>query len=1598
MSLLYKIRKGIALFLLLIFLLPIGSNQVFALTSGPSAPEFNGFSSIGTSEMVDPFTGDFSYNIPLFDLPGPNGGYPFNLTYAAGAQMDDEASWVGLGWTLSSGAINRQLRGYPDEFQADTVYNTVSMAPNVTVGVEAGLGGEVFGFPALKGIGLGVYNNTMNGPGYSLSADIGLSKTTKSDQIGNFGLNLGLDFDSNNGGSIGGGLTYGTESHQIGLTGAYNSKSGMSSMGLHGSHKYKIKSTQEIGTKGWVTPNVSFVHPTYFPQNPFPMSHTSFSAMVKIGFGISGIYAKGYASGYYNESKFKYDKKRIGTPAYGYANFEKIDVESDYLVDLNREKDGMINSFSPNLAIPHLTYDLFNVSAVGIGGSFRAFRNDYGVVPESTVKSSSIGISGGVDIGPPSHGGINLTPSYSENKSGFWTTGAEYVKNFFFNKIAEEDAVPPVTYSFVGDRNVLNQTLFDKTGGTNPVSIGIQNNYPSYQLASNKVGYASDLTLPFGQKMKLDTRQNITPLLNRDILKNNSSLVSELSIQYFDKNNNLVSLDRSQFPAHHIAGYIVTDQNGLRYTFGLPVYNMVQEEYSFSTDSTRVVNEIFTDVASVNNQPNYQVNGTKKYYKKTEIPKYAHSYLLTSIQGNNYVDVTGDGISPDDLGYWVEFSYQKITDAANLYKWRDPYTKAHYNQGYATDKRDDEGTFSYGEKEVYFLKQAETKSHIAKFVLDATDRLDARGANTRFQDTNSTLGMALKRLKEINLFTRAGGESVPLKKIKFDYKYTLSGGLPNSVGGTGKLTLTGLVIENGGNSIGSQNPYKFVYSAFNPTYSQYSKDRWGNYKPQAVAGESNIKWPYVIQGDENLQNQYASAWNLTNITLPSGGTIRVDYEADRYAFVQHEKASEMVKFSMPGTESGNRLVYSFNPDSTVPKIRFPLNQPITGTLSATDQKTEVMKYLDLESREVYVKLDVNLRKSQEKLFETIEGYLKVNLSAPMTLVTDGSGAYAFGEFELEKINNVHPFSALAWSHIEMNQPWLANITKNFSPTSSKTERLNLIRGLAGIVGSIRQTISGFNNYCKQNQWGREINLKLSGLRIMNTDGSKLGGGHRVRQITIHDNWQHHAEGYYGQVYDYTHTENGVVKSSGVTSYEPFVGGEENTLRKSKSYKEVRKLKSDANLYFEYPVNESLYPSPVVGYSEVKILSLPAAKKAGYALLGNVVFPEGTQATYGTSGMKLLSFYTARDFPVIPLETEIMKRVYSLPSIPNPFVKVQINNLTASQGYGILLNDMHGKPKSEEVFAQSNTGGFNAEPISWTKYRYKADVEVQNRNKVFKLNNQFSTKGEKMVSLLSEQGSEDENLYYGYQSDFIVDVREILDNTSSVGFGANVDFLFGFIPFPVTTKFNSAVRVENKLRTVVTNKVIYQQGILESVESSNLGSKILTQHLRWDVLTGSPVLQSVNNNYEAPIYLLTIPAYHNYSGMGPANANSGFKFSVPNFSTSPENSSEFKFKTSFAVTAHIQKGDELLLYQTVDGIPIPLTKAIYLGVVNGDQMVYSPLQDLQNYPNLEAKVYRSGNRNILTATTKNITALEIPETGASVVHSKNVLIPLPQKIN
>jgi hypothetical protein len=106
--------KFIAYYLLLNVLIT-GIVPSVAVASAYQAESTSQSVSYDDGEAVDLTTGDFSYNVPLLTLPGFKGGYPVNLNYYSGIQAEQNASWVGLGWSLNAGAISRDVNVHPDD-------------------------------------------------------------------------------------------------------------------------------------------------------------------------------------------------------------------------------------------------------------------------------------------------------------------------------------------------------------------------------------------------------------------------------------------------------------------------------------------------------------------------------------------------------------------------------------------------------------------------------------------------------------------------------------------------------------------------------------------------------------------------------------------------------------------------------------------------------------------------------------------------------------------------------------------------------------------------------------------------------------------------------------------------------------------------------------------------------------------------------------------------------------------------------------------------------------------------------------------------------------------------------------------------------------------------------------------------------------------------------------------------------------------------------------------------------------------------------------------------------------------------------------------
>lgn len=378
----------------------IAPNMAMALTGGPSQPEVQSFEPVGTSEMVDLFSGDFNYNIPLMDV----GGYPINISYHSGVTMDQEASWVGLGWNINPGVINRNMRGIPDDFKGDKITKELNMKANTTIGLSAGVGAEFFGIDGLTTtFGLGVNYNNYTGIGFEKIFNNSFSSGRQA--MGSLNGGLGITSSSTDGLTINPNFSFDVKvtnecnidqfiGGSIGTS--FNSRVGVKSLSLgvsyeggkDYSHRAKHDSYQANKWSGGVGSSISFGMSTYVPKIDMPMVNTSATLSFKAGPHMIGLQNTWDFSGYYSSQRLS--QKTNTVSAYGYLNMDEGSIyDSDVALDFNREKDGAFNENTPDLPVTNFTYDVYSVSGQGIGGMYRPFRSDLGYVYDSHNSNTS---------------------------------------------------------------------------------------------------------------------------------------------------------------------------------------------------------------------------------------------------------------------------------------------------------------------------------------------------------------------------------------------------------------------------------------------------------------------------------------------------------------------------------------------------------------------------------------------------------------------------------------------------------------------------------------------------------------------------------------------------------------------------------------------------------------------------------------------------------------------------------------------------------------------------------------------------------------------------------------------------------------------------------------------------------------------------------------------------------------------------------------------------------------------------------------------------------------------------------------------------------
>lgn len=1421
-----RLFKVISFFLAISFFFDIlHPLNIFALTGGPAQPEVESFSPVNTTEMVDLFSGDFKYNIPLLTVPGSNGGYPISLFYNGGVGMEQEASWVGLGWNINTGCVTRNMRGLPDDFKGDVVTKKYNKKANRTYALFGDINAEAIGLDLAKGLGLTLsgeifYNNYK---GLGIDVGLGLSYTGHSSFSSGLGTSLNVSLNSQGGISPSLSFSYCKEEKDkifnpssIGFS--YNSRQGIIGMNTSIScPKYGVKSS--TGT--------TFGTATFVP--PVNMPLTGGSARFSIKLGTSGVVFPNANLGVsYSEQKIKQHEKDI--EAFGLMYAESA-TDND-LKDFNREKDFTVNKNSKNLPVPVLTQDIFNVSGEGMVGAFRLYRSDMGYISDHNMEQNFDGGQLGLDIGSSAsttHIGVNIEVNFANSYSGCWQDGYDNTNiGFKSGPVAgtiSSRLYEPAYFKMMGEKTSNQPDYLDHLAKYYPIQFDEYKGDDRKPKINNSVNWASH-------------QSNITKSTRSDREKREQLVeyftVQELNYIYGQ------GYTQNQFAQnHHIGSFAILKTDGSRYQYDLPVYNSVHKDVMFSVepgssfDVTKKRVTYSTQDASINNK-----KGLDHIYTSTEMPPYAYAYYLTSVTSPDYFDVSGDGPSDDDMGFWVSFKYTE----PYIYKWRMPFKDALYNRGYESDEFDDKANYSYGEKEIVYIERIETNTHYAKFISE--NRSDALGVNEEYNVTNGSLyGANQKMLTKIELFSK-NDTTTPIKTVHFEYNFELCDNTENSLDINmnfyGKLTLKKVWFSYGSNQKGKFSPYEFNYSSCNPDYNIGQVDRWGNYNPHCTAAN-----PYVCQNNDSI-DYWASAWLLSQIILPSGGKINIEYESDDYAYVQDKPAMQMFKIAGIGSPGEDKLIgISSDNRNKVYIIRDP------------DDENNINYYIkNLKDNLMYFKVFMKLdRKSDEanSLFDYVEGYAEIDPS--QCDIYDNDYALIVLK-EPDDKPSANAFRFAGWQYLRTQRPDVL-----YHNTPSDSPILSVVNILISIVTDLGSLFMGYYNFCIATGLCSRIIINQAGatytgtsnydkylrncpsyVKLNTPDMIKKGGGHRVKRIALSDDWTKSEQNEYAQTYKYTLYQNGRLISSGVAEYEPMLGSEENPLKYPVRYSTENTFNNDRALYCEEPFNESYFPAPNIGYSRVTVYT-----------------ETPLNVNRSAPGIQVSEFYTAKDYPVLYSYTSIDNDAKHTPfPIQIPLIGYKTYHSQGyTQGYMIMLNDMHGKQKSQSTYlAGDNVITANPQPFTKVEYLYFTNG-AYNPNKVNTINNK--------VNVINNDGLISQKIL-GETYDIFTDLRENYTYSEAYGLLFNMD-LAAIIPIPM-----AIVDVENTeetFRTAVTNKIIYQTAILSETRTYQDGATRVLRNVLFDEETGTPVLTTENNDFDKPVYNTVYPAYWFYKGMGPA---------------------------------------------------------------------------------------------------------------------------------
>ncbi|MEW7280547.1 hypothetical protein ABW636_18320 [Aquimarina sp. 2201CG1-2-11] len=704
-------------------ILPV--NYVFASNNGPKSPEAASFEPVDATDMVNLATGDMSYVLPLLNVPSPEGGYPLSLAYHAGIAMDQEASWVGLGWNLNPGAINRSVNGYPDDYRSSklseffydeggqesiysaslsyTHYGGGSVGLGLSWGSNRSLGGYVsvgYGIPVGEGKLEGSLRIGTNGVGVGVgyTSASGLTLGANASSNGSYGGKAG--FNNNEGGYTIGLSSEGTvtNSFKIGKSAengnSYSLDFSMSSRGASINASVVNTTGNEVNGGAGIGLQTQFTNTLNMGDYSTRSSGWMIPLFIPTKIGVFGASFGKTTFRYFlgkRENNFVYGPMYFSDDIKNGGQYRVSCYYEDYYGEWENCGERTFESYEEASAYASQNegsdHDDCRCEMDQIR-TYETFMDSYEVALVNQNLS---------DVSKPEFNNA-VFPSYDK-----YNVQAQGLSGGMSSRLYENGTLFGLSNKESNQDFTLEHMI---DGATNNVPDHAKFDTKPHFYFDNEIGSFIDV-----KEANLDQNSNQGTFYAGGVesaakpRNRNASYIEHFTNDEISNSYSVVKskgylkpigngFDQDKTPANGIGGFKITSVDGKTYHYSLPVYN----------------HEIVTRTIGVIKSGGHPKLEKDSYFEKRQLEPYATHWLLTAVTGPDFFDTNNNGIADkEDYGYWVNFEYGKWSEA---FVWKAPFGKEYIE---SSDEKDVK-TSIRGRKDMYYLDKVATRTHKALFI------------------------------------------------------------------------------------------------------------------------------------------------------------------------------------------------------------------------------------------------------------------------------------------------------------------------------------------------------------------------------------------------------------------------------------------------------------------------------------------------------------------------------------------------------------------------------------------------------------------------------------------------------------------------------------------------------------------------------------------------------------------------------------------------------------------------------------------------------------------------------------------------------------------